>query len=55
MSTPGPGPKYWIGFSYIRSKDYELYLNFDGTEMKSKPYHSFDDKVKLFPGNFEVI
>ena len=34
MSTPGPFPKHWLGFSYIRSEDYELYLNFDETELK---------------------
>ena len=28
ISTPVPGPKHWLGFSYIRSKDYELDLNF---------------------------
>ena len=27
--TPGPVPKYWIIFSYIRSEDYESDLNFD--------------------------
>ena len=31
ISDPGPVPKHWLGFSYIRSKDYELYLNFDDT------------------------
>ena len=31
MSTPGPGPKNWLGFSYIHSDDYELDINFDVT------------------------
>ena len=30
-STLGLVPKCWLGFSYICSKDYDLYLNFDGT------------------------
>ena len=34
ISTPGPVPKYWLGFSHIRSEDYELDLNFDKTELK---------------------
>ena len=35
-STPGPNKKYWLGFSYISSEDYELDLNFDETETKGK-------------------
>ena len=31
MSTPGPVPKHWLGFSYICSEYYELDLNFDET------------------------
>ena len=31
MSTPGPVPKYWLGFSCIISEDYELDNNFDDT------------------------
>ena len=31
MSTPGTVPKYWSGFSYIRSEYYELDQNFDDT------------------------
>ena len=31
MSTLGPVPKHWLGFSLIRSKDYELYMYFDET------------------------
>ena len=31
ISTPGPVPKHRLGFSYIRSKDYELDQNFDDT------------------------
>ena len=29
ISTPLPVPKHWSGFSYMRSKDYELDLNVD--------------------------
>ena len=29
MSTPGPFPKHWLGFSYIRSEYFDLYQNFD--------------------------
>ena len=47
MSTPVPVPKYWLGFSYIRSEDYELYQNFDNKEFKKK-YHTSNDKVKKF-------
>ena len=28
MSNTGPVPKHCLGFGYIRSKDYELDLNF---------------------------
>ena len=31
MSTPGLVTKDWLGFSYIRSEDYELDVNFDET------------------------
>ena len=31
ISTPGSVPKHWLGFSYIRSEDYELDHNFDYT------------------------
>ena len=34
MSTPGPVPKHWIIFSYIRSEYYELDPNFDETELE---------------------
>ena len=36
MSTPELVPKYWLGFSYIRSEDYELDINFDETEFKNE-------------------
>ena len=35
ISTPGTVPKHWIGFSYIRSEEYELYQKFDDTELKN--------------------
>ena len=31
MSTPGPVPTNWLGFSYIREEDYKLDQNFDET------------------------
>ena len=36
MSTSGPVPKNWLGFSYICSEYYELDLKRYETEMKSK-------------------
>ena len=35
MSTPVTFPKYWLGFSYIRSEYCELDVNFDDTELKN--------------------
>ena len=35
MSNPVTVPKHWLGFSYIRSEDYELDENFDDTELKN--------------------
>ena len=29
VSTPVPVTKHWLGFSYMRSEYYELYLKFD--------------------------
>ena len=54
-STPEPVPKHWLGFSYICSEGYELDLNFDLTEIKSKSDHSSNDKDKIFRGNILVI
>ena len=34
MSTPGPVPIHWLGFSYICSGDYELNHKFDKPELK---------------------
>ena len=31
ISTTRPVPEQWLGFSYICSEYYELYLNFDET------------------------
>ena len=28
MSSPATVPKHWLGFSYISSEYYELYINF---------------------------
>ena len=39
MSNPGPVPKHWLGFSYIRPEAYELDLNFDETELKKTRPH----------------
>ena len=57
ISTPGPVPKYWLGFSYICSENNELELNFVEPEMKRKMKsdHSSNDKVKLFSENIMVI
>ena len=55
ISTTGTVPKRWIGFSYILSEDYELYLNFNVTEMKNKLDHSSNNKVKLFCENIGFI
>ena len=44
MSTPGPVPTHLI--FYIGLEDYQFYLNFDETEMKFKPDHSSENKVK---------
>ena len=45
MSTPVPVPKYWLGFSYIRSEDYELYASFHETELKNN--HNTHPTIKL--------
>ena len=55
MWTPGPFPKHWLVFSYIRSEDYELDLNLDETEMKKKSDHTSNNKVKLFQVNIVVL
>ena len=34
ISTPVPVSKNWLGFSFIRLEDCDLYLNFDETELK---------------------
>ena len=39
ISSPGPGPKHWIIFSYINSEDYELDVNFDETSLKKNRPH----------------
>ena len=44
MSTPGPVPTHLI--FYIGLEDYQFYLNFDETEMKMKPDHSSENKLK---------
>ena len=48
LSTPGPAPKHWMRFSYILSEDYELYHNFDDTELKNKPDNTSNDNVFIF-------
>ena len=55
MSTPGPVPKNWLGFSYINSEDYELDMNFDETEFKRKSDHTSNNKVKSFRETIVVI
>ena len=54
-SALGPVSKYWLWLSFISKEDYELEMNFYETEMKSKSYHTFNNKVKLFHGNIVVI
>ena len=54
LSTLVPVLKHWLGFSYIYSKDYDLYQNFDDTEFR-KLYHTSNDKVKIFRENIVVI
>ena len=39
----------------MRSEDYELYLNFDGTEIKKQSDHTSNDNVKTFHANIVVI
>ena len=53
--TSGQVPKHWIGFSYIHSKYYELYLNFHETEMKIKSDNSTNKKDKSFLGKILSI
>ena len=55
LSNPVPVPKHWLGFSYIFSEDYELGMNFDETEMKSKSDRSVNDKIKPFFENNVAI
>ena len=55
MSNLGTDLKSWLGFSYICSEDYELYLNFDETELKMKSDNSSNNKVKSFQGIIGVI
>ena len=47
ISTPGPVPKHWLGFSYILSEDYELDVKFDETELK-KSDHTSNNEVQIF-------
>ena len=54
MSTIRTVPNKWLEFSYIRSEYYELYQNFDDTELK-KSDHTSNDKFKLFCGIIVVI
>ena len=55
MSTAGPVPKNSLIFSFKRSKDFELDLNFDETEIKTKSDHTSNYKVKSFHENIVVI
>ena len=54
-STPWPVPKNWLVLSYINSKDYELDLKFDETEMKSKSENWPNNKVKNFCNGIVVM
>ena len=44
ISTLGPVPEHWLEFSYIRSKYYDLYHNFDDTELKKQSDNKSKDK-----------
>ena len=55
ISTPGTVPKYWLVFSYIRSEDYELDLNFDHIESNKQSDHTSNDKVQIFRESVVVI
>ena len=55
MPTTGPVPKNWLGFSYIISKGYQLYQNFDETKLEKQLDHTSNDKVKLIYENIVVI
>ena len=55
MSTPGPVTKHWLGFSYICSEEYELYLNFNKIDMRSKTEKPSNNKFKSFCNNIVVV
>ena len=38
-STTGTVPKHWLVFSCIHSEEYELYVNFDETELEKQLYY----------------
>ena len=48
VSNPGSVPKHWLGFSYIRSEDYELDHNFYDTSFLKQSKHTPNNKEKLF-------
>ena len=54
-SAPGPLLNHWLQFSCIFPEDDELYIKFDGTEMKIKADKSKNKINKLFCKNIEVI
>ena len=47
MSNPRTIPKKRLGFSYICLEDYELYQNFDDTELKERSNFLSNDKVNF--------
>ena len=47
ISTTGPVPKHCLGFNYICSEYYELYLNFDETQIKRKEQNFPNKKDKI--------
>ena len=49
ISTPGIVPKYWLGFSYIRSKGDELNQKFDDTSLKKNQTTYPTIKLKQLP------
>ena len=48
ISTKGPVPKDYLGFSYIHSEDYDIDKNFDDTQLKNLSENTSNNKVIFF-------
>ena len=55
MSTTGPVPKHWLGFSQIGSEYYELDLNFDETKMRIKEDNYPKKKINPFTRKLQSL